>query len=273
MPMTKELEEDTSYESSAAKALQELTEERESPDSSYPSKSKIVTPEEEVVIVDQIMTNYMPNPLDILSKLDKDLNIEKIPKGEERYRDVFINGKIRHFVVIEMLPKFNEIVGYLYGHDKMNNIFSPFNGLRASFVDEATRRIRRTYDQMTAPLGPLEKDPQKSFPGLSHVPLSTKSSKDKIPLSASMKLDKDTVETLFVDRLPGGLADGKTPSDYDFDQIQKGIDIELEHTDDPMLALEIALDHLEENPEYYDYLIEMEEKFEAHASLKDLVFS
>lgn len=41
-------------------------------------------------------------------------------------------------------------------------------------------------------------------------------------------------------------------------QIQMGIKIEQEHTDDPDLALEIALDHLEEIPDYYTRLKNME---------------
>ena len=39
------------------------------------------------------------------------------------------------------------------------------------------------------------------------------------------------------------------------DQIKKGIEVEMEHTDDPKVALKIALDHLKEDPKYYDKLI------------------
>ena len=45
-------------------------------------------------------------------------------------------------------------------------------------------------------------------------------------------------------------------------QIQKGIKIEMEHTEDPALAREIAMDHLMESPTYYDELEAMEAEME-----------
>lgn len=60
--------------------------------------------------------------------------------------------------------------------------------------------------------------------------------------------------------IPGGLAKGKSDSDFDPDQIEKGIKVELEHTGDREKAKEISQDHLMENPKYYDYLEEMEAK-------------
>jgi hypothetical protein len=56
------------------------------------------------------------------------------------------------------------------------------------------------------------------------------------------------------DRIPGGLADKKKPEDFDYNQLQKGIKIELEHTSDPLIAQEIAMDHLTEDDKYYDKL-------------------
>jgi hypothetical protein len=38
------------------------------------------------------------------------------------------------------------------------------------------------------------------------------------------------------------------------DQIRKGINVEMEHTNDKRVALKIALDHLKEDPQYYDKL-------------------
>jgi hypothetical protein len=67
------------------------------------------------------------------------------------------------------------------------------------------------------------------------------------------------------DKVPGGQADKKQPKDFDPEQLAKGKKVEMEHTDDPDLALEIAMDHLTEDPKYYDYLEEMESKFEKHA--------
>lgn len=54
----------------------------------------------------------------------------------------------------------------------------------------------------------------------------------------------------WVDKLPGGLADKKTPSDYCKQQLEKGVEVEMEHTDDPAIAKEIAMDHLEESEDY-----------------------
>lgn len=41
-------------------------------------------------------------------------------------------------------------------------------------------------------------------------------------------------------------------------EIKKGIEVEREHTDDPATAVEIAMDHLEEFPDYYTRLDKME---------------
>jgi 2,3-bisphosphoglycerate-independent phosphoglycerate mutase len=41
----------------------------------------------------------------------------------------------------------------------------------------------------------------------------------------------------------------------DLDQIKKGIEVEMEHTSDKRIALKIALDHLKEDPKYYDKLL------------------
>jgi len=51
--------------------------------------------------------------------------------------------------------------------------------------------------------------------------------------------------------LHGGKGDGKSPLEFKPDQILLGLKVEKEHTDDPMTAIEIVLDHLSEDPEYY----------------------
>lgn len=67
----------------------------------------------------------------------------------------------------------------------------------------------------------------------------------------------------FEDQLPGGMADNANILQFSKEQLVKGVEIEFEHTDDFMMALEIATDHLMENPNYYDYLEEMEKEFKA----------
>lgn len=56
------------------------------------------------------------------------------------------------------------------------------------------------------------------------------------------------------DQLEGGLADNKQPSDFDPEQLKQGTAVEMEHTSDPKIAREIAMDHLTEDPDYYKKL-------------------
>ena len=60
------------------------------------------------------------------------------------------------------------------------------------------------------------------------------------------------------DIIPGGLADKKKPGDFDPAALSKGIKVEREHTNDDRIAQEIAMDHLTEDPQYYDKLEKME---------------
>lgn len=72
------------------------------------------------------------------------------------------------------------------------------------------------------------------------------------------------------DKIPGGLADNKSLDDIakkhnvSLEQIKKqieaGVKIELEHTNDKDIAFEIAKDHVFEDPEYYDKLKTIEGK-------------
>lgn len=62
------------------------------------------------------------------------------------------------------------------------------------------------------------------------------------------------------DKIPGGLADDKKPSDFDSDKLKAGIKVELEHTSDKKIAREIAMDHLTEDINYYDKLKEVEKE-------------
>lgn len=81
------------------------------------------------------------------------------------------------------------------------------------------------------------------------------------------------------DKISGGLADNKTVKDLvahhgdeswasiQFEslekiinsQLEKGIKVELEHTDDAAIAREIAIDHIWEDKKYYDKLETVEE--------------
>jgi len=63
------------------------------------------------------------------------------------------------------------------------------------------------------------------------------------------------IRALSPDQLSGGRADKRLPGDFDPLELAKGIEVELEHTSDRALAREIAMDHLVEDPHYYDKLI------------------
>jgi 2'-5' RNA ligase len=74
-------------------------------------------------------------------------------------------------------------------------------------------------------------------------------------------VDPDKIR-LAKDQIPGG--SGDSARDVDPKQLAKGIEVEMEHTDDKAVAKEIALDHLSEpgNEDYYDRL----ETIEKHAA-------
>jgi hypothetical protein len=47
---------------------------------------------------------------------------------------------------------------------------------------------------------------------------------------------------------------------HDPKQLEMGIKVEMEHTTDPLISRKIALDHLEEIPDYYTRLAKMEKE-------------
>lgn len=61
-------------------------------------------------------------------------------------------------------------------------------------------------------------------------------------------------------RLRGGLAEkaGKRPSDFSAAAVERGADVESEHTSDRETARAIARDHLTEDPQYYERLATIE---------------
>ncbi len=87
--------------------------------------------------------------------------------------------------------------------------------------------------------------------------------------SVEVPSDQPEVPALDVDdvdddgeELEGGLADNEPLPQFDPQQILRGIEVELEHTKDPKIALEIAMDHLMELPDYYTRLDQMEKQGE-----------
>lgn len=83
----------------------------------------------------------------------------------------------------------------------------------------------------------------------------------------SKGLDTEEVEAkayVLASALVQFLHDGKavesgfTEDDADPDELKLGIEIEMEHTSNPVMAKRIALDHLSEIPDYYTRLKAME---------------
>jgi len=55
--------------------------------------------------------------------------------------------------------------------------------------------------------------------------------------------------------LPGGVGDHTPTNQVDPNQLSIGVQVEMEHTNDPDIAKEIAMDHLTEDPQYYTKLV------------------
>lgn len=55
-----------------------------------------------------------------------------------------------------------------------------------------------------------------------------------------------------------GLSRGRTPRDFPKTALARGVAVEMEHTRNPAVARRIAMDHLTEDPRYYEKLARME---------------
>jgi len=91
----------------------------------------------------------------------------------------------------------------------------------------------------------------------------------KAAVAAGKKLMELDASTTAPDKIPGGLAQyatigdlaemHKLPVEQIIRQILKGVKTESEHTTDLDIAMEIAFDHVYEDPKYYDKLSNIEE--------------
>ena len=61
------------------------------------------------------------------------------------------------------------------------------------------------------------------------------------------------------EHLKGGIGDETDIKDINKKELEMGIEVEMEHTNDLELAKEIAIDHLTEIPDYYTRLQDMEQ--------------
>jgi hypothetical protein len=98
-------------------------------------------------------------------------------------------------------------------------------------------------------------------PGMAGAQATDKANKYET-YRAAIKKDFNIDIKDFKDQPKGGKSDGKDLTKYDLKQILMGIKIEQEHVSNKMIALEITTDHLEEIPDYYTRLQDMEEEAE-----------
>lgn len=75
--------------------------------------------------------------------------------------------------------------------------------------------------------------------------LHTKELGDEDLKNAEEKLESGEYEN------NGGVGDNTNIEDLDIEQLIRGLNVEMEHTNDPAEALSIAVDHITENPVYY----------------------
>ncbi|MCK5602498.1 hypothetical protein KAR91_11525 [Candidatus Pacearchaeota archaeon] len=68
--------------------------------------------------------------------------------------------------------------------------------------------------------------------------------------------------------LSEGFSKGKDV-DHDSDELKMGIEVEYEHTTNPLISRKIAMDHLVETPDYYTRLKKMEDEAEDYWSSKN----
>lgn len=97
-------------------------------------------------------------------------------------------------------------------------------------------------------------DSMKEFIGINNF------NEEEVPALDVNDVDNDG------DHLEGGLGDDASVMEFDPEQILKGMEVEMEHTKDPKIALEITLDHLAEDEAYYTRLDYMEKNAEDNIS-------
>jgi hypothetical protein len=99
------------------------------------------------------------------------------------------------------------------------------------------------------------------------------------PVSTEPNVNTKSGNGVVEDEIKGGLADDKSVKDIAKKhnvkvgdirkQIEMGIDVEREHTDSDKIAREIAMDHEDEFPYYYDALDDMEKDLEKGEELEE----
>jgi len=86
------------------------------------------------------------------------------------------------------------------------------------------------------------------------VPLALAAAIGLFTVAAVARPARSGFSSAYRERIPGGRASGMRPSDFSAKQLKIGTRVEMEHTRSKKLAREIAMDHLTEDPRYYDKL-------------------
>ena len=93
------------------------------------------------------------------------------------------------------------------------------------------------------------------------------------------ELSEEELSDYDVNNIDGGKADDLSLKDLAdkhnvpikdlLKELLVGMEVELEHTDDEMVAIEISLDHIWEFPQYYTRLLELEKTMEEELKVKN----
>lgn len=82
-----------------------------------------------------------------------------------------------------------------------------------------------------------------------------------------LKILKEQVESQKLPQI--GKHNDVPDSEFDSKELEMGIKVEMEHTDDPDISKRIAKDHLSELSDYYTRLLKMEKQGKLEKGIKE----
>lgn len=196
-----------------------------------------------------------------LSPTHSDKNIEAMKKRDDEKLDFLANniGMMNNYVSFKQFwndikSKFSQETGQNMHHPMA--ILASLEGMPED--SELRMKLKPLEDALSKQVSDRKEveEPEMEESEEIKTDQDFTTSQDDIPPIDQAIDEPDAGE----EELEGGLADGEEPTKYEPQQILRGMEVEMEHTDDPKVALEIAMDHLEEIPDYYDHLDKMEKE-------------
>ena len=193
---------------------------------------------------------------------------EVFPEWEGMSDDEF------HDAVVEVKDELSKAEKPFHGYNKKKHARE--GGLNAKYREKYNRE---TGSNLKAPV--TEKNPKgkklkrkKSFCArMRGVPGPTSKDSKLTPKGAALKRWRcsKSLNEFFksYNRIKGGKADKKSPKDFDKKALAQGIKVEMEHTNDVKIAMEIAMDHLTEDKNYYKKLKQVEKSEGASFNFKN----